>query len=184
MSLGLYITRWRHHKGFGVHSPFAFSLIADIAGKPGSYYGDDRLREQIGNRHGTMRRQAWLLHRLIARIDPTAVIIPKEMPEAFTIAATIARTDRAPISEIPKPMPRDFMIVASPDYLRENADKVIEALSHSGNTLVVFGRRRIADDLLVRMRKSMPGGWALIDSKTAVLISSTQSHYMEYQVRL
>ena len=49
--------RWRHSRGFGVHSPYAFRFVTDVV-RPGSYgfYAYDKLetllkREEIHDRH-------------------------------------------------------------------------------------------------------------------------------------
>lgn len=184
MGLCRHIQRLRHRKGFGVHSPFAFSLIADTAEYPGHYYGDDLLRATVGNRRGTLRRQAWLLHRLIARLDPECVVIPEGSPEAFARAAMIARTDRRPVPELPPARVSGLMLVASPGYLRSHPGETASLLSHPGNMLVVFSRERDLAGVPILARGNMPGGWALIDSRTAVLVTSSRTPYLEYQVSL
>lgn len=55
-----WIARYRHSKGFGVHSPFAFRFITEVFGERYPYYDFDRL---------TSARQR-LVFRIAARISP------------------------------------------------------------------------------------------------------------------
>lgn len=176
--------RLRHRKGFGIHSPFAFSLIADVVGYPGHYYGDDLLRERVGNRRGLKRRRAWLLHRLVARLDPLAVVLPPDSPREMVEAAMIARTDRAPRSSLPAGDLRDVLMAASTDYLCAHSEDVARMLSTPGCTLLVYGDETAIARLTLRARADMPGGWALVDRLTAIYIASPGTPFIEYDVKL
>lgn len=62
---------WWRRKGFGVHSPFAFSLITRTIAERGEYYSYPELRQLSGNDF----RLFSLLFRLICRFKPTTVNI-------------------------------------------------------------------------------------------------------------
>ena len=39
----VWLLRFRHRRGYGIHSPFAFNLVTQVLYCPGRYYADDRL---------------------------------------------------------------------------------------------------------------------------------------------
>lgn len=184
MSLGKLFTRYRHRKGFGIHSPFAFSLIGDIAGAPGHYYGDETLRERIGNRRGRERRTAWLLNRIVARLDPAVTWIMAELPDSLTTAIRIARTDREPLRCVPKPLPDRLMTVAKADTLLSQPELISKLVEVSGAIFFITGEKKSIEEVAGILRVQMPGGWGLIDTHVALFISSCDTPYIEYDVKL
>ena len=72
-----YIRRWRHTRGYGVHSPLAFRIVKECI-RPDSRYGfycDEYLEfEYHGNRRGL--RHARLTIRLLNLLRPTDVWMP------------------------------------------------------------------------------------------------------------
>lgn len=179
-----FLRRHRHRRGFGVHSPFAFSLIRDVAGSPGHYYADDLLRESIGNPRGRLRRSARLLHRLVARLDPLTVVVAPGTAAELATAAAIARTDRSPVSRLPDGPLRDLMMVASTDWLNSHPGETRKVLSSPGCTLVAIRGELPTQSAALTARRAMPGGWALIDTGVAVFICSAKTPYVEYEVKL
>lgn len=178
------LQRRRHRKGFGIHSPFAFSLIADVAGYPGHYYGDDMLRATVGARRGESRRRAWMLHRLVARLDPATVVLPPGTLPELVEAVKIARTDRVPAGRLPEGKLRDVMMVADCDYLLRHNAEVTRLLTTPGCTLVAYGDEGAISRLTTQASADMPGGWALADRRTAIYIASARTPYLEYDVKL
>ena len=55
-----WLTRYRHSKGFGVHSPFAFRFITEVLGERCPYYDFERLKSPHQR----------LLYRIAARLAP------------------------------------------------------------------------------------------------------------------
>lgn len=178
------LQRLRHRKGFGVHSPFAFSLIVDVAGSPGHYYGDDMLRDLVGARHGETRCRAWLLHRLVARLDPLVVVLPPGTPQMFSDAVKIARTDRTPVESLPAGKLRDVMLVADCGWLAVHDEETDRLLTSPGCTLMAYGSYADISRLSVLAAEKMPGGWILADRRTAIYISSARTPLQSYDVKL
>lgn len=178
------LQRLRHRKGFGVHSPFAFSLIVDVTGSPGHYYGDDMLRDLVGARHGEVRCRAWLLHRLVARLDPTVVVLPSGTPQMLADAVKIARTDRPPVESLPAGKLRDVMLVADCGWLAVHDEETDRLLTSPGCTLMAYGSYADISCLSVLAAEKMPGGWILADRRTAIYISSARTPLQSYDVKL
>lgn len=105
--------RWRHSRGFGIHSPFAYTFITDVLAQPLPYYGyadisaDPRVR---------------LLFRIAARFQPRHVLILSSKPQlldaavrrAFSKADTATAADP---SRQPDLVVADDMDVSTDVYL-------------------------------------------------------------------
>lgn len=83
-----WLARYRHSKGFGVHSPFAFRFITEVLGEKCPYYDYARLRD---------RRQR-LLYRIAVSLSPAtygvagdadAAPVPMACPGAVLAAGTV-----------------------------------------------------------------------------------------------
>lgn len=77
--------RWRHRRGFGVHSPSAFSFVGDVV-RPArgyGYYAYPTL-PRLGGGDNPL-----LLFRLVARIKPATVAILADTPQRLSDAAKI-----------------------------------------------------------------------------------------------
>ena len=60
------ISRWRHGRGFGVHSPFAYRFITEVLRQPYGYYA---YRELRGDDHSR------LVFRIVLALRPASVAL-------------------------------------------------------------------------------------------------------------
>ena len=143
--------RWRHSRGFGVHSPFAYDLVK-MAVRPGDYefYGyadiDDVVLAPGFKGYPEARSDARLLLRLLVQLRTRRLLLPKGLPamqaaaEAASVpvvtyqAPALPTTPATAIVPLPEPEPGD-MIVAPLLNLDKNqlagrlqADTVVLAL--------------------------------------------------------
>ena len=86
----IWLSRFRYRCGYGVHSPFAFSLITDVIYEKMPYYAYDLLKAEQKKRITT---QGWekgipkinrLLFRLVNKVQP-ATIIEVGQPSAASL---------------------------------------------------------------------------------------------------
>lgn len=78
------LSRWRHGRGFGVHSPLAYELISTVLPDSPAYYADTAI-----NASARSRRQARIgriVVRLVARFRPATVCCPPEWRQAVRAA--------------------------------------------------------------------------------------------------
>lgn len=185
MRLTNYLCRLRHNKGFGIHSPFAFSLIRDIVGAPGHYYSDYQLYHLVGRRGSSrISRLTWLIHRLTARLDPQMVVMPEDLPEQLSTAVQLARTTLRPTAKLPRELPRDTMLICRAKWMMLHEDDVQSVYKQIGNIVVVLCGNHDVENIANVASESMPGGWALTDNDVAVFISSDKTPYLRYDVKL
>lgn len=84
--------RWRHSRGFGIHSPFAYDLVKNVI-SPGqySYYGywdiDKAILSPQSNDYPALRKDARLLLRLLVWLNVKRLWI---YPPSQTVFATVA----------------------------------------------------------------------------------------------
>ena len=101
----IWLSRFRHRCGYGVHSPFAFSLITDVIYEKMPYYAYSSLKEEqkkmvreCGWTKGSQKVNRFLF-RLVNRVQPdtiievgcpssTALYLQSAKPELFLDADT------------------------------------------------------------------------------------------------
>ncbi len=112
--------RWRHRRGFGVHSPFAYDIVT-TAINPGSYgyYGYeeiDRILLSAAEYGGALRKDAKLLLRLLIHLRSRRLLLPSSAPGLTKSVMTAAAKAAGVASHIfkegkaPKASPGDFLL--------------------------------------------------------------------------
>lgn len=104
-------TRWRHGRGFGVHSPLAYDLLTNVLNAPEAYYGDACV-EALFDAPRDLRRGRALL-RLVARFHPRTVSIGANVDRRWV--DVVRRTDSR-AKTVRDDTPADMYIVADPGF--------------------------------------------------------------------
>lgn len=108
--------RWRHTKGYGVHSPYAYRLVK-LALHPArgyGYYGYDAIEETLpaGESYGqTKRKDARLLLRLAATAGARRVVAETVPPVWLEVAAEAAGAEVAVVSDSEAPRSDDILLL-------------------------------------------------------------------------
>lgn len=83
--------RWRHTRGFGVHSPYAYRFVENVVhpGRLYSYYGYSDIDATCGSEGFSrrVRREARMFLRFLVFMNPKSVYIPVGANAAFHAAA-------------------------------------------------------------------------------------------------
>lgn len=108
--------RWRHTKGYGVHSPYAYRLVR-LALHPSrgyGYYGYDAIEETLpaGENYGqTKRKDARLLLRLVATAGARRVVAETVPPVWLEVAAEAAGAPVVIVSDVESPRGDDILLL-------------------------------------------------------------------------
>ena len=75
----VWLARFRHRKGYGVHSPFAFRFITDVIYEGHPYYAYRELDKKLPlSMRLRQRRGLHLLLRLANHLQPKTVVLPRD----------------------------------------------------------------------------------------------------------
>ncbi|MDE7402964.1 MAG: hypothetical protein K2M87_06100 [Muribaculaceae bacterium] len=149
MKMGEWYKRWRHTRGYGVHSPYAYQLVKDVIRPPRvyAYYG----YEQTDNlaRCGREIREARMLLRLVNSLRPVVVSLPEDTSECFIAAIRCAVPGAKLVHDSANADCAD-MLLLSGDMLA--GQSIAELLAVPGRSLAVSNvsielRRQIFDAL-------------------------------------
>lgn len=83
--------RWRHSRGYGVHSPLGFRVVRHVL-RPASYvvyYGEERLEDIFPEAGFRELRQAKRLLRLVAELQPSYVWTSGKVPDILLEAVRL-----------------------------------------------------------------------------------------------
>lgn len=149
----IWLSRFRYRCGYGVHSPFAFSLITDVIYEKRPYYAYQSLQEEqkkMMKEHGwkkSSRKINRFLFRLVNRMQP-ATIIEVGCPSATSLYLQSAKPSAdylfaADLSELflDAGVPVDFLYLN--DYrhpeLIEETFRICVSRTTPGSVFVVYG---------------------------------------------
>ncbi len=100
--------RWRHGRGFGIHSPFAYDFITRTLRERLPYYAYDSLDAKAAAESIRLRRLR-LLFRIAVRFNPATVAIVGERHADAEVAAVKAA--RSTVKVTGDPAEADMVIV-------------------------------------------------------------------------
>ena len=177
--------RLRHRRGYGVHSPFIYSLLKDLSAPPGSYYNDLILTEELSGHNRHLRRKAFLIHRLIARLKPEYLYIEdNQWKDIFRQTATLADSRIKILSALPEKGMKPSMIVYTGKHAESRIEEMIDFLKSEGQILVLCGEKNDIENAVDGIRNRLSHGWAVIDRQIAIFISSSLTPFIDYEVKL
>ena len=134
----VWLRRLRHRRGYGVHSPFAFALITQVAYSPGRYYAYERLNALHSPAERLLRPRRRAVCRLLFRLanftQPRRICVwgGGEAERAYLQAGC----RRAVLTDRPEP---DSLLI----YIyREWGEEEEPPLAADGGVVVVDGLRR------------------------------------------
>ena len=157
------LCRFRHRRGYGIHSPFAFGLVTKVFYERGAYYAYAplrKMRRQIA--HNTTERGDRLMLRLINAFQPNDCFIGGEQTQ---LTAQYLRAGKPscrfwPIESLDAAEELDMLYLDMPDW-EPWATKALTKMSNKG-CIVVRGIHRNA-----RMLKA----WRRLTEQEVVRVS-------------
>lgn len=174
--------RWRHTRGYGVHSPFAYMLTKEVVRPKRGYafYGYDDISDEARSARlsGARERAARMLLRIIVRLRPESVFISEELGATFITAAKTADR-RIRLETSPTRAASCRMIVSHGETL--SLDLLKNHLSVAGNSLVLRNIPRGWQDELF---DSMSEGVMLYSPRHAILVAREGMQKVAYSMQL
>lgn len=105
----VWLSRFRHRRGYGIHSPSAFDFVTGVIYERAEYYAYRPLRQRYGLR-GRHLKDARLLFRLANHVQPHTIVVPQCTPE-YTQAYLQAGCMKARVVEAA--LPADAILLAA-----------------------------------------------------------------------
>lgn len=156
------LCRFRHRRGYGIHSPFAFGLVTKVFYERGAYYAYAplrKMRRQIA--HNTTERGDRLMLRLINAFQPNDCFIGGEQTQ---LTAQYLRAGKPscqfwPIESLDAAEELDMLYLDMPDW-EPWATKALTKMSDKGcivvrgihrNTRMLKAWRRLTEQEVVRV---------------------------------
>lgn len=178
---GAYV-RWRHSRGYGVHSPFAYRIVCDaVSPGPYGFYGYD-LIDRVLLAPGAapaprLRADARFLLRLIVALGAARLVMPDCAHPAFRAAAegagaTVLAFPAAP----PAPLPSDLLLAPRALVAEDDAARWVEA----GGALLFLGG---SPALAGRLRRDMPCGLLMAGKRKLLAVARPDMAFTFYSMR-
>lgn len=174
--------RWRHSKGFGVHSPFAYEIVKRVLypGRRYGWYGYEQIEEKLesGDYIPHIRRRARLLLRLAAFLDIRSAFLPADSHPALRSALLAANSETEVVCD-PKKASQCRLIVTTGQHLPE--EKLCRHLGVDNTIVLIYN---LPEGWKERMFYVLPHGLMMHDSKSALLINRPGMNKIAYTIKL
>lgn len=174
----LYV-RWRHSKGFGVHSPYAYMFIKEVV-RPGNYgyYAYDRITPFLSQKEAkdphfqkkirfTIRMAIFLKAKRIVSTSESSIA----KLTALALSLPFKKGDKIDLQA------NDLMIIQNQ---KEDASLVEEAIRFDVPVLALNPDPRVRE----KIEFPRKNGLLLSDFNSLILIPRKDMHYTSYPVNL
>ncbi len=189
MTLGELYRRWRHTRGFGIHSPHAYQLIKRAV-SPGygySWYGYSAIESSLEKNKEILpcRRDARLALRVVDFCRPSVVVADMAVNSHLKAGITAGGY---PVRET---VPEDGHIEREHPYLhlkeKECDPEDIRRIVDNGDYLLYFAREgktvgKLTEELVTEMNRVGSGGIIMEGRKRLILIPRKESALYVYKI--
>ena len=174
--------RWRHTRGYGVHSPFAYSLVMGVV-RPGRKYGHygyekiDNALERTSLPHS--RREARTLLRLAAFLDVRSAFLPNDDRTSPFLTALRAANSRMAVTSALSAASDCQLICSTADYIP--LDTLRKLLTEPGRIIAL---RNAPEGWRDRLFDTLDKGLMLYGRHNILLISRTGMQKVSYSISI
>lgn len=172
--------RWRHTRGYGVHSPFAYMLVNEVVHPPKAYgyYNYDAILPDIPhNYYGKIYRHACTLLRLSARLDVDSAYIPQYALAVPFIAALKGANSGMRITAVLADADNCTLIGTASDYVPLATLKKL--LQKEGR---IVAMRNVPSDWDIQLFEALPSGIMLHSPHELIVINRPYTQKVAYSV--
>lgn len=170
--------RWRHTRGYGVHSPFAYKIVKEVLqDKRGyAYYAYQNLEEAACSRSEI--KAARRLMRLAARMDVGSTFLPADAKKIFLSALKGADSKMTVFSD-PKLLDRCRLICTSGNLI--DIDTIIRLIDRPGRIIAL---KYAPDGWLEKIFNSLDEGLMLYGRCNALIFSRPGMQKVKYSASI
>lgn len=176
--------RWRHTRGYGVHSPFAYRIVSEAI-RPArgyAYYGDSDIDHCFSSAFDArMRRHARILLRLICLLRPESVYLPQGIHPAFPTAVSCAGKNIR-ISRGLADAPNCDMICSTGSEVP--LQTLCDFLSNSAGELRTIAIRSVPEGWADKLWDALGEGLLLRGNHGLIIVSRPRMQKISYKLRL
>jgi len=172
--------RWRHTRGFGVHSPYAYDLVKYVIRPEKGYlfYGYEDIKSAVRGEHcgSRVEREAKMLHRLMVALRPDSIFLPHGISAAYQ-AAVSSSDSRILIERRPRHASGCRMIASHHDFI--SLDVLRSHIAVDGNILAV---RNIPEGWMQALFESLPAGLMFYSPRNVIIINRPHMRKIGYSM--
>lgn len=165
--------RWRHGRGFGVHSPFAYRFVNDIVRtrRGYGYYAGPELEYLLKGRP-RRDRQFWrMVFRIGARLNLKSLYLPHDAPALPAEVLKKAMPRLHTLRRLPHLLPGGLLIIADATQMAEELAVTLKR----PDTCLIIRKLKSNPAALANAIAEMTGGWTFEAPDTAILVSSNET---------
>lgn len=172
--------RWRHTRGYGVHSPFAFSIVTEVVQNPKGYeyYGYKEIETQAKTNRKE-RKFAKMLHRLCSRCDIGSVFVEKGLDTHVITSALKNSNSQLAFTTDTELIDNARLVIC---YGNENNyQEISRLLERPGRIIVIIGAEQNEIDSLF---DGMDEGLLLYSPQKAIIFNRPGMQKVRYSINL
>ena len=168
--------RWRHTRGFGVHSPYAYRVLTEVITCPHAYYGFREIHRGMtpAHRRSLPAARARMLLRLAVFLRPGVVRLAGDASPLWRVAVKEGYR-QARVIQGAERSDDVSLLVAGPGCDVAAMEKTLA----TGGAVVAFG---IAESAARALAENMPEGIGFIAPDAAMLIPRAQTARAVYTI--
>lgn len=183
MGLGEAYKRWRHTRGYGVHSPYAYMIVKEILKTPkgAQYYGEGEIEQTIvKSSDRRWRKTAKFLLRLAARLDVGSTFIDAGLAKhkTLTTALRLANSRMSVTSEV-QLIGNSRLLITNGETV--SMEQLTDLLERPGRIILMLNAPAGWDKKLF---EALDEGVMLHDKKSFLIISRPGMQKVSYGIRL
>lgn len=175
--------RWRHRRGFGIHSPFAYKVVKDVIDQPCAFYGYQDIEEALEHtrRPAELRKFARLLLRLSAFLRPEKICMSRSAPDLLSLALRLGYS-RAEVTGMhtPSSVAKGCTLFIDTDRTF-GADEIEKLAGLPHITLFLINA---ADEVHKRIKEEPPAGVTFYSKRHILIFTRPDFPPVIYSMRL
>ncbi|MCH5226967.1 MAG: hypothetical protein J1F16_04020 [Muribaculaceae bacterium] len=183
MSLSKAYLRWRHSKGFGIHSPYAYRFVTDVL-RPGRYglYSyekiDSLLRDNSYSNH-SIKRWVRFIVRLAVFLKSSRIVSNRAASVMSKVAAKALNIHyTAPTN------PDKFKFKEGDLFITEGGETEASLLDSAIKNGVPVFAVNPTESVRTILEQPLENGMLLRDKERLILIPRKEMAYVAYDIRL